>query len=140
MAHKITGLILVCFMAMTGLAMAEPTSKEEAAVTAAQTWLAKIDSANYEASWKDASAYFQNVLTQEQWVVSLKGVRAPLGKLGSRKLQKATSMTALPGAPDGEYVVVLFDSSFENKATAVETVTLKRDADGQWRSAGYFIR
>ena len=47
---------------------------------------------------------------------------------------------SLPGAPDGEYVVILFKTSFEGKAEAVETVTPMRDADGEWRVAGYYIR
>ena len=46
----------------------------------------------------------------------------------------------MPGAPDGRYVVVQYDTVFENKASAVETVTPMADPDGVWRVAGYFIR
>ena len=49
-------------------------------------------------------------------------------------------MTELPGAPDGEYVVFQFDTQFERKRAAVETVTPMRDPDGSWRVSGYFIR
>jgi hypothetical protein len=49
-------------------------------------------------------------------------------------------MTELPGAPDGEYVVFQFDTQFEHKRAAVETVTPMRDPDGSWRVSGYFIR
>jgi hypothetical protein len=48
--------------------------------------------------------------------------------------------TSLPGAPDGEYVVIQFETSFENKNDAVETVTPMKDEDGKWRVSGYFIR
>ena len=48
--------------------------------------------------------------------------------------------TSLPGAPDGEYRVFQFDTSFEHKQTAVETVTAVLETDGSWRIAGYFIR
>ena len=49
-------------------------------------------------------------------------------------------MTELPGAPDGEYVVFQFDTQFERKRAAVETVTPMCDPDGSWRVSGYFIR
>jgi len=37
-------------------------------------------------------------------------------------------------------VVIQFDSSFEHKQTAVETVTPMLDTDGKWRVSGYFIK
>jgi hypothetical protein len=46
----------------------------------------------------------------------------------------------LAGAPDGEYVVFQFNSSFAHKATALETVTAMKDTDGVWRVAGYSIK
>lgn len=52
----------------------------------------------------------------------------------------AKYMTSLPGAPDGEYVVIQYKSSFENKKAAVETVTPMRDKYGAWRISGYFIK
>lgn len=51
-----------------------------------------------------------------------------------------TYSTTLPGAPDGEYVVILYDTSFENKKSAVETVTQMIDKDGNWHVAGYYIK
>jgi hypothetical protein len=47
---------------------------------------------------------------------------------------------SLPGAPDGEYVVIQFTTSFDGKAVATETVTPMKDPDGHWRVSGYYIR
>jgi len=58
----------------------------------------------------------------------------------SRKVKSTTYKTALPGAPDGEYVVIEFESVFENKKAAVETVTPMMDKDGKWQVSGYFIK
>jgi hypothetical protein len=52
----------------------------------------------------------------------------------------ASYQTSLPGAFDGEYVVIQFETSFENKKSAVETVTPMKDKDGRWRVSGYFIK
>jgi len=48
-------------------------------------------------------------------------------------------MTSLPGAPDGQYVVLRFETSFDNKAKAIETVTPMLD-DGTWRVSGYYVQ
>jgi len=66
--------------------------------------------------------------------------RKPLGRLISRKVQTKSYKTSLPGAPDGEYVVIQFETSFENKKTAIETVTPMMDKDGKWRVSGYYIK
>jgi hypothetical protein len=66
--------------------------------------------------------------------------RQPLGALVSRQVKSAQPMTELPGAPDGHYVVMEFESSFANKKAAIETVTFMLEKDGQWRSSGYFIK
>jgi hypothetical protein len=36
--------------------------------------------------------------------------------------------------------VIQFATSFENKQSAVETVTPMRDSDGTWRVSGYYVR
>ncbi len=41
---------------------------------------------------------------------------------------------------DGEYVVFQFNTTFAQKAAAVETVTAVREPDGSWHVGGYFIR
>ncbi len=49
-------------------------------------------------------------------------------------------MTSLPGAPDGEYVVIQYNTEFENKKVAIETITPMLDDDGKWRVSGYYIK
>jgi hypothetical protein len=70
----------------------------------------------------------------------MESFRKPLGSLISRKLKSAQPMTELPGAPDGQYVLMQFETSFTNKKSAVETVTFMLEKDGQWKSGGYFIK
>jgi hypothetical protein len=70
----------------------------------------------------------------------LTAVRNPLGGLVSRELGSKTYMQSLPGAPDGEYVVIQFKTAFENKKSAIETVTPMLDSDGEWRVSGYYIK
>ena len=113
---------------------------EKAATSAAQTWLAAIDHGDYAQSWQNASAFFQNAVTEEKWKTSMEMVRKPLGDLVSRKLKSANATAELPGAPAGQYVVMQFETSFTNKKSAIETVTFMLEKDGQWKSCGYFIK
>lgn len=105
-----------------------------------RAWLALTDRGDAATSWEHASSLFQHAVTAEQWGQALRPAREPLGPLVERTLVAAKPTTALPGAPDGEYVVLTFRSSFAHKQSAIETVTSMRDADGSWRVSGYFIR
>lgn len=99
-----------------------------------------MDSGQYGATWNGAAFDFKNSIDQPTWEKRAGAVRSPLGKVASRALGKATRSTTLPGAPDGDYVVMQFNASFEHKATAAETVTMMKDRDGVYRVAGYFIK
>jgi hypothetical protein len=113
---------------------------EQLAQQSADAWLALVDSGQYADSWQEASELFKAHVTKEQWQDALRATRDPLGKMLSRKLKSATYKTTLPGAPDGEYVVIQYESSFEHKQSAVETVTPMLDKDGKWRVSGYYIK
>lgn len=113
--------------------------REDAAVQAAEAWLLLVDEGQYAASWKATAPLFQKQVAEKAWEKMAAAVREPLGALRSRKLASAVLTHALPGAPDGEYVVIQFQSSFANKAEAVETVTPMLDGE-VWKVSGYFIR
>lgn len=132
--------IAIGVVLMAGLAAATEAEKEKAAVAAAEKWVTLVDKSKYAESWKEAAEYFRNAVKQEQWEQSLQAVRKPLGKLVSRKVKSKSYKTVLPGAPDGEYVVIQFETSFENKKSAVETITPMMNKDGTWRVSGYYIK
>jgi serine/threonine protein kinase len=107
----------------------------------AEMWIVGIDSGKYSQSWKDASEFLRSAIAESAWVSALEVVRKPLGAVRSREIREnLKKATALPGAPDGEYFIIQFDTSFASKADAVETVTFKLEADGGWKAAGYFVR
>jgi hypothetical protein len=116
------------------------SSSTNAATAAAKTWLATIDDGHYAESWTSASEYFRGAITQDKWVSALEGARKPLGSLVSREVKSVQLMTELPGAPDGQYVIMEFGTSFDAKKSAIETVTFLQEKGGQWRAAGYYIK
>lgn len=140
MMRGIAFLMVVGFLLLAVPVLGAEPEKEAAAVAAAETWLGMVDQGDYAGSWREAAEYFKNSLSQGQWDQALQAARKPLGKLVSRTVKTKTYATSLPGAPDGEYVVIEFQTSFENKKAAIETVTPMMDKDGKWRVSGYFIR
>lgn len=120
--------------------LAAEADKLKLALSSAETWLSLIDEGKYVDSWNEAASYFKGAVKQEKWNETLQATRKPLGKLISREVKSKSYHTSLPGAPDGEYVVIQFETSFEKKKSAIETVTPMKDKDGKWRVSGYFIR
>jgi Protein of unknown function (DUF4019) len=139
---KLTSIVLVVLSALA-IPSSRATAQTETgqlAQQSAEKWLALIDSGEYGESWQEAAELFKSRVTKDQWQNALKTTRLPLGKLQSRKVKSTTETKTLPGAPDGQYVVIRYDSSFEQKQSAVETVTAMMEKDGAWRISGYFIK
>ena len=113
---------------------------EEAALASADAWLELVDASKYDESWEQSGSLVQQAVDKAAWQKQLAAARGPLGELASRKLKSTQYQTSLPGAPDGEYVVILYDTSFDRKESAVETVTPMKEPDGVWRVSGYYIK
>ena len=130
-------------VAISAAALSASAANEEAitmAKEAARSWLALTDSGNGTKSWQSAASLFRSAVPQDRWEQSLAAARGPLGALKGRTVVSVTYSRTLPGAPDGEYVVIQYSSQFANKASAVETVTPMREKDGSWKVSGYYIK
>jgi hypothetical protein len=115
-------------------------SPEQSARQAAESWLALTDTGKYAESWNQAGDIFRLAITKDQWIKTIHAVRGPLGKLLSRSLRSAEFTTTLPGAPDGQYVVIQYQTVFEKKRAAIETITPMLGNDGKWRVSGYYVK
>ena len=122
------------------LLSAPAQNAEDAAEKSAKAWLELVDEERYDESWDEAASLVKGAVTKENWSRSIAGARGPLGKVVSRTVKSRTYAETLPGAPDGQYVVIQYDTTFENKKSAVETITPMMDSDGRWRVSGYYIK
>ena len=75
---------------------------------------------------------------QEQWIVSLKRFRDPLGPVVTRTAAHVDFTKTLRGAPDGDYAIIHFTTTFKNKSDVTERLTLVKE-DGKWQAAAYAI-
>ena len=131
-------VLFISFFICTPLLASQ--DKETNAKEAADAWLTVVDAGDYDQSWDSSATLFQHAITKDRWHKTLAAVRKPLGKVLSRKIKSKEYTTKVPNAPDGEYVVITYDTSFENKPDALETIVPALDRDGNWHISGYFIK
>jgi hypothetical protein len=133
----VAALALLLVPSARGLAQEEAITQ---ARTTAQAWLQLLDGGAYDETWAQAGELLKAAVSQKEWSRKWAVTLGPMGPVESRAMRSAEYETLLPGAPEGEYVVVKFDTLFKSQQTALETVTLRRESDGLWRVSGYFIR
>ena len=104
-----------------------------------EQWLSLVDAQNYEASWERAGTFFKQQVTVSQWQSVAQKVRKSFGAVQSRSVQSATVTTDVPGAPDGNYVILVFHAMVTHKQKAVETVMAIEEM-GAWHVVGHFVR
>jgi hypothetical protein len=131
--------ILCLLLALLALTVQASEEKKISAQQAATAWLKLVDERQYRESWEETAILFRAQVNASTWVQQMTALRQPMGDASSRILLGATYATSLPGAPDGEYVVLQFKTVFEHKKDAIETLTPMLD-NGQWRVAGYYVR
>src|SRR5512147_951730 len=135
MKKLMAGVCLAASVLIGPLAWAQQGDAVNKAQEAAKAWLALVDAGKYGESWDTASPLLKAALTRTAWEQAAKSARGQLGAVKSRKLQSATYTRSLPGAPEGEYVVIVYAAEFASRP-AVETITPMRDKDGAWRVSG----
>lgn len=137
---RIATVFLAATVIVGAPARAQESENVARAKDAAKAWLALTDAGEYSRSWEQAADLFRAAITKTQWEEAVRAARSPLGSLRARQLKSAVFTRTLPGAPNGAYIVIQYETRFEHRAAAMETVTPLREKDGSWKVAGYFIR
>lgn len=117
--------------------LAEDTP-QELALKASTPWLALVDAGKYRESWDSGALAFKESVSREDWERQLEA-RAALGKVISRKVKRTVLLNDPPGGPPGEYVSIVYQSSFEHLQSAIELVVPRLETDGKWRVSHYII-
>jgi hypothetical protein len=137
--HGARAGVVLAFLAASSPAVFAADAPEDAAQKSADAWVKLVDDGQHAESWDAASSLFKAATTRDVWAKTAAAVRASVGKVSSRKLKSREFSKAIPGAPEGEYVTILYDSLFERRPAAVEVVVVHKDKEG-WRVAGYVIK
>jgi Protein of unknown function (DUF4019) len=114
-------------------------AEEQAAERQALGFLGYLDQGRYADSYAYTGMLIRAQLDRDKFSAQIGKARTGTGALQSRELIDASYATTVPGAPDGEYVVLHYHASFAIRQDTVETVTLAF-AKGYWRVVGYYIK
>jgi hypothetical protein len=112
----------------------------EAPIEVALGWLKLVDAGDYSKSFDEMAAFYRGAVSKADWEETMDLYGKGFGKVISRKVSSKRRTRYLPNGSAGEYVIIEFESSFENKSRAAETVTLMRDRDSVWRVTNYLIQ
>jgi hypothetical protein len=120
-----------------------PLVPDEAALgraeDAVRLWLEGLDAGRAAESHARAAPVFRAALTAREWEQAVRAVRTPLGACLRRRLRSSRLVGELGGRSSAPHALFGFDTDFEHRPAANETVTAVRGADGRWRVVGYFI-
>jgi len=134
-------MVTVLVMFIFPIISEKPDSgKEQLARESAERFLALVDSGKYQECWEDASALLKSKIDKEAWVKNLADSRKRTGAIQGRTKSKAVYSTHAMDSPDGEYIVLTYESNFTNYQDLKETVTVTLDSDARWKIAGYFVQ
>ncbi|MBA3237820.1 MAG: DUF4019 domain-containing protein [Parachlamydiaceae bacterium] len=107
-------------------------------LTAGRAWLKLLDQGNYGGSWETATKFIQYTLSREEWIQSMDILRKPLGSMTDRTLVDMRVAMDPPNAPQGEYMILVFDTKFSSGNTAKELLTMQ-EHEGVWRLYTYSL-
>jgi hypothetical protein len=121
-------------------AQADPhQAEEQAAQRQALGFLGYLDQGRFADSYDYTGMLIRTSLDRETFAQKLESARSGAGPLVSRNLIDASYATTVPGAPEGQYVILHYATSFANRQDTLETVTLAF-AKSYWRVSGYYIK
>jgi hypothetical protein len=115
------------------------TAEEQAAERQALGFLGYLDNGRFADSYAYTGMLIRSQLDREVFASQVEKARTGTGALQARELIDAGYSTTVPGAPEGQYVVLHYRSSFANRPDTVETLTLAM-AKGYWRVDGWYIK
>jgi len=80
------------------------------------------------------------VVTRQKWIEGITSARKPFGEFVKRTPTKFARSHSMPGAPDGDYSIIEFDTEFANGKRASEHIIWMLGEREVWSVSGYFIR
>lgn len=131
--------ILAASMLIVPLAGAQRASAVHNGQQAAGIWLGLLDAGQYGAAWDEAANRLQRAVPRAEWIARVRALRAPHGPVRARRL-KWVNYPETIAAEGGQYVVLEYETRFDNTVSAVETVTPVMDERGIWKVGAYSIR
>jgi len=112
--------------------------QESQAIDAAAPYLNLLDNGNIDGAYESMATIHKRTWIKEWWVKQNEAQREFYGQLINRSIRKTSKHDTIQRHPDGEYFKIQYESSFQNKQKAYETIDLMLDSAGHWKVTGYY--
>lgn len=130
-------LVLFVGICLGSIASAELFPSE--ALLSAEAFVVAIDKNDYRSAYANASPILRLSFKQDTWIEQQSLSFQLLGKALKRQLMTVRSRESYPGLPDGNYLIVSYQTQTEYKSGAIEVLLLKEQDEG-WQVCKYSIR
>ncbi len=110
-----------------------------AALTKAERFVGILDSRNYDRAYLQTSDLLKLRTPQTEWIRQQEIAFQLLGDVRERQLSTVKARAVYPGLPDGNYLIVCFETRTAHKVKAIEVVLLKEE-ETDWQVCNYSIR
>ncbi|MDR0534357.1 MAG: DUF4019 domain-containing protein [Verrucomicrobiales bacterium] len=142
--YGVAGLLVAALMAITVVVPARAESEDEILQKQALAFMQLCDDGKYAQAWDEMSDWAKTHISKDKWEKLCSTTRPPVGKALKRE---KTNVMKMPGVPtgngnvrNGEFIVFIFSSSFENLTSATEQVGFEKAADGKWLPFAYVVQ
>jgi hypothetical protein len=136
---NLRGLLTFFCIVISSCLYATPEQDLTDSNTAALQWLKIVDSGEYGDSWQATSLRTKLTMQRGEWEELMKAIRKPLGNALSRKIAEQSPAKNPKNLAKGDYMMIVYTSTFANKSNATELVTLVKGDDGKWYILTYLV-
>jgi len=132
-------LWLLLSLTCTAALAAHETGRDAAVCDLAGQFVCRLDAGDYSGAWMALDAHARLLKTAQDWQRYQAAIRSAYGPLQQRRFRSLDHRGTYSQHPDGDYVVVCFDSRFADKQAAIETVVLRQEPAGAVSIIAYYI-
>ena len=119
----------------------QPSPRDDReSIDAGMKWLALIDAGKAGDAWDLSSKQLKSAVTRAKFIEGIRDARRSLGKLEARTAERFARAHQMPGAPDGDYVIIEYSARFAQGKQLQEQLVWAIDDGDIWRVAGYYYR
>ena len=101
------------------------------------SWLNDLNHKQYENAYKLLSKEVKVMVEKESWVSLINELMLEFGNLESRTVTQRYFQSQMEGMEDGFYVVIEYNSQYENTKAHTESLLLKQNDKAKWEIANY---
>jgi hypothetical protein len=113
-------------------------NNQSIAIETAEKFFELIEHGELEQAFNSTTEIHKDHKVKEAWINSNLIQKKYYGSFINRSIKTITSKTTIPGHPDGTYLTVIYETTFQNKEKVYERIDLMLVSENIWKVTEYF--